>query len=188
MWLADDADSVNWQAQRYVLGELDRDECRRWEQLLDTDQAAREAVARAAELLDGVRIVEAEPAAADYAALAPRRIDTLLSPIVGACLVAGLVLALALLPVPKWADQNADLARVRVAETAELAVVWSDNHQFMSIPLWPTEQLDETPPEPSVGAGAFLGTAGDGHGTWIQEAVVGLSQQTGMELRPVDPM
>ncbi len=101
---------LNWTAFQYVAGGLDEAERRAFEQRLDEDQLAREAVAAAVEIVGAVRLVAPEPTPVFRLPAQPWLWG------VGTAVAAGLLVWL----LPAW------LLVHQGRSGGELALAWSD--------------------------------------------------------------
>lgn len=112
----------DWLAVRFVLGELNESEAVLFEQQLATDQRARDAVVRAARLVETLATLPA-PAALPVARSMRRRIVAALT-VVAAGMCVALVGYRALIPaVPEVVSQNA----LRTVDPSRLAALWLDS-------------------------------------------------------------
>lgn len=112
-------DAADWLAVRYVLGELPATEAASYVARLAEDQSAREAVARAATLVETLAVVP-QPVATPSRRLPRGRIAA-----VAATLAAAVLVGLALRP---GGDESARPPRIAADEVdpARLIVLWSD--------------------------------------------------------------
>ena len=99
-------DEVNWQAFRYVAGEMSEVEVERFEEQLALDQSAREAVATAAQLAQTVALTESQEPVTLRPALAARSEKRMLRAAVWMGLGAAACLAIVL--SAGWLDFSKD--------------------------------------------------------------------------------
>lgn len=165
-------DDLAWLAFRYVAGELDPDELADFEDRLDRDQPAREAVAEAVALAAGV--VRAAPALRSTPGLRPRARRA-------AAVVLAAAACLALASVPRWVQfrphDNAPGARTAATGTGPaVALAWSGLREEAAEAPRPddsTAPLDDleadavTPIETTADAGDLV----EGLPVWLIDAV-----------------
>lgn len=181
----------DWQALRYVLGELPDAETRCWEKRLADDQPAREAVADAVELVQCVNLVETERADVPVTPIDPQvptvsyGVGSAWAAGVGGTLVVVLALSTLLLPRPV-ATQRQPTPGLPVVDP-QLAIIWGENHESLDDPLWPSEHFETAPDDlPAAEADLELAPSDASRGTWIREAVWGLVQQADGDARTPD--
>ena len=130
----------DWLAVRFVLGELDATDAAAFEQQLATDQAARDAVVRATQLVQTLAAMPA-PAVRPVRRSVSRRIVAALT-VVAATLCVALIGYRSLVPpVPEVVEQKP----TRSVDPARLAALWLDSANSLNgIP-----EADAEEPSPS---------------------------------------
>lgn len=184
----------DWQALRYVLGELPDADARCWEKRLADDQPAREAVADAVELVQCVNLVETERGERANVPVTPigrqvRAASYGVGPAwaagAGGVLVVVLALSTLMLPQPAVTQRQATPALPAVDQ--QLAIIWGENHESLDDPLWPSEHFETAPDDlPAAEADLELTPSDASQGSWIREAVWGLVQQADGDARTQD--
>lgn len=143
-----DDESLYWQACQYVQGDLSAADEEAFEGLLAADQAAREAVAFAAEMQNAIHAACVWEAAESTRVAVPRRRMMLASGAVGGVLAASALLVLATINNGHSESQSRIAAVdgppvVQQQASSELALLWA--HQLEAEPamLTPVDEVEQ---------------------------------------------
>ncbi len=180
-------EDIGWEAIRYVTGDLTEAEAKRFEQQLEDDQAAREAVAQAVELTQSITVIESEYNTGTYHSI-PLDEDNRHQWRAGTTWIAMgtaicVAIAVAMFQLPRPKPTRTQSHPQHNATIGQLAITWSETHNALDNPLWPSEQLGpdarNTPiAETDLDIVDIELTAIDDSESWIHQAVGGLIRQT----------
>lgn len=176
-----DSEDLQWTAFCYLTGELDTQQRESFEARLDTDQVAREAVARAHELIDCVVSVSDESQVRAVQLTGTAISNGWMQGMMGAAVGAALCMLLFLGGLGwlglGWSRDNepsedAPFAGAVSPDIENLATIWDETREPLDQPLWPDQQAD-------VEVVVMVEETGlpDGEpSAWIQAAVFGLAE------------
>jgi anti-sigma factor RsiW len=175
-----DRDDLNWTAFRYVAGELDDVAAQAFESRLESDQEAREAVARVVALTRCVARVGSEERrrSAELSSVAPARPTPLGPParrsgLMTLIVTAALLVLVAQIVRPRPVAPGPFKATQESVSQDRLAEAWDAMREPLDEPLSGAEAWEEEGAESSVAAVEM--PLDEGEPYWIEAAVIGLS-------------